>query len=49
MRVEEGGFGNIQGNSFAIKQSAVAPISVSGLTAPDITGMFSFLPEGTLV
>jgi len=49
MRVEEGGFGNIQGNSFAIKQSAVAPISVSGLTAPEITQMFSFLPEGSLV
>src|SRR5580693_2776836 len=49
MRVEEGGFGNIQGNSFAIKQSPVAPISVSGLTAPEITQMFSFLPEGSLV
>jgi uncharacterized protein YukE len=50
MRVEDGGgFGTIQGNSFAIKQSAVAPISVSGLTASDIEQMFSFLPEGGLV
>ena len=49
MRVEEGGFGNIQGNSFAVKQSPVTPISVSGLKAPEITQMFSFLPEGSLV
>src|SRR5580700_673319 len=50
MRMQDGGgFGNIQGNSFPIKQSAVTPISVSGLSAADITQMFSFLPEGGMV
>lgn len=49
MRIDEGGFGTIQGNSFPIKQSPVAPISVSGLTAADIEQMFSFLPEASLV
>ena len=49
MRIEDGGFGNIAGDSFQIKQSAVAPSSVSGLTASTIEQMFSMLPEAGLV
>ena len=49
MLIDGGGFGTISGNSFQIKQSAVAPSSVSGLTAAEIEQMFSYLPDPDLV
>jgi hypothetical protein len=49
MLIDGGGFGTITGNSFQIKQEAVTPSSVSGLTASDIEQMFSFLPDAGLV
>jgi hypothetical protein len=49
MLIDGGGFGTITGNSFQIKQSAVAPSSASGLTAAEIEQMFSYLPDADLV
>src|SRR5580700_6051831 len=49
MLIDGGGFGTISGNSFQIKQSAVAPSSVSGLTAAEVEQMFSYLPDPDLV
>ena len=49
MLTDGGGFGTISGNSFQIKQSAVAPSSASGLTAAEIEQMFSYLPDPDLV
>jgi hypothetical protein len=49
MRIEDGGFGNIAGNSFQVKQSPVTPSSVSGLSASTIEQMFAMLPDAGLV
>jgi hypothetical protein len=49
MRIDPPGFGTISTNSFAIQQTPVTPISVSGMTASDIETLFSYLPEGELV
>jgi hypothetical protein len=49
MFTDGGGFGTITGNTFDVKQEAVAPDSASGLSAADIEELFSLLPEPSLV
>ena len=49
MLMDGGGFGTITGNTFQIKQEAVTPGAVGGLTAAEIEQLFSYLPEPSLV
>ena len=49
MLMDGGGLGIITGNTFQVKQEAVAPGSASGLTAAEIEQLFSYLPDPSLV
>jgi hypothetical protein len=49
MLMDGGGFGTITGNTFQVKQEAVAPGPASGLTAAEIEQLFSYLPDPSLV
>jgi hypothetical protein len=49
MLMDGGGFGTITGNTFDIKQEAVAAGSASGLTAAEIEELFSLLPDPAMV